>query len=133
MEALFTPQSTRLLQALVLSGKRPDGLLFGHRRGDTLIITEILPTGGGFFSRLDNLWAIDDLTEGGLLGFFTFSDSPSKAKKLLAPWACGKIFLRINQGEQGEAEYEGARIEFESVFSLREIKIVFPDEEGEYQ
>ena len=127
MEVLFTPQSARLVKALILSGKKPDGILFGHLQGNTFFITGVLPTGGGFFNRLENLWAVDDLYEGRLLGFFTFSERENKIKKILAPWAAGKILLHINRQEDGSAGLKASLIEFKDIFFLREIKIQFPD------
>ena len=127
MEILFTPQSSRLVKALILSGKKPDGILFGHRQGNTFFITDILPTGGGFFTKLENLWAVDDLYNGRLLGFFTFSAGENKTKKIMAPWACGKIFLHINGQEDGSASLKASLVEFEKSFFLREIKIQFPN------
>lgn len=127
MEALFTPQSARLIKALILSGKKPDGILFGERRKDTFIITEILPTARGFFNRLENLWAIDDLYDGRLLGFFSFSSGEAKIKKVKAPWACGKMFLLIDLQEDGRADYWAARVEFDRNFYLKEIKFRFPN------
>jgi hypothetical protein len=127
MEAQFTPQSARLLKALILSGKKPDGLLFGHRQGDAFIITDILPTGGGFFNTLENLWAIDNLYEGRFLGFFTFSAGEEKVKRIMAPWAFGKILLRIGRQGDGAAGLTAAKVEFEDIFFLREIKIHSPN------
>jgi hypothetical protein len=125
MEALLTPRSARHIKALILSGKKPDGLLFGLCRGDTFIITEILPTAGGFFNRLENLWEIDDLYDGRLLGFFSFSPGQTKEKKIRAPWACGKMFLLVIRNEDGTASFRATRVEFDDDFSLKEIKIRF--------
>ena len=72
-----------------------------------------------------NLWEIDDLYDGRLLGFFSFSPGQTKEKKIRAPWACGKMFLLVIRNEDGTASFRATRVEFDDDFSLKEIKIRF--------
>ncbi len=49
----------------------------------------------GFFPSLKKYQELDQLFDGKLLGFFSFNPDEKKVKKILAPYACVKLFLKI--------------------------------------
>jgi hypothetical protein len=66
---------------------------------------------------------MDQLFDGKLLGFFSFNTDEKNVNKILAPYACGKLFLKIILNEQKKMTIQPYVIDYENVFFLFPIKL----------
>ena len=98
MDAYLSQEACQSLNVinLISSSSISDGLLIGHKRGPRFFVEKILPSPPGFFPSLKKYHELDQLFNGKLLGFFSFNPDEKKIKKILAPFACGKLFLKIS-------------------------------------
>jgi hypothetical protein len=125
MDAYLSREARQSLTALrlVSSNATPDGLLLGHKRGHRFFVEKILPSLEGFFPSLKKYQELDELYEGKLLGFFSFHPDEKKIKKILAPFACQKLFLEINLNTQKEMAIKPHVIDYDKDFFLVPIKL----------
>jgi len=103
---------------LISSSSISDGLLIGHKRGHRFFVEKILPSLPGFFPSLKKYHELDQFFNGKLLGFFSFNPDEKKIKKILAPFACGKLFLEISSNQQRKITIKSYVIDYENEFFL---------------
>ena len=120
MDAYLSEETYQSLAALILISARSssDGLLIGHKRGHRFFVEKILPSLPGFFPSLKKYHELDQFFNGKLLGFFSFNPDEKKIKKILAPFACGKLFLEINLSRQKKMTIKSYVIDYENEFFL---------------
>ncbi len=120
MDAYLSEETYQSLAALILISARSssDGFLIGHKRGHRFFVEKIFPSTPGFFSSLKKYHELDQLFNGKLLGFFSFNPDEKKIKKLLASFACGKLFLEINLSRQKKMTIKSYVIDYENEFFL---------------
>jgi len=125
MDAYLSGEASLFLKALNLASPRPkaEGFLIGHKRGQRYFVERVLPSQQGFFSRFENLYALDKLFEGKLIGFFTFQASKKKMKKILVPFAFGKLFLDIHLKQSKQMAIRPYVIDFANSFFLSPIRL----------
>jgi hypothetical protein len=125
MDAYLSQEAYQSLTALNLisSSSSSDGLLIGHKRGHRFFVEKIFPSLPGFFPSLKKYHALDQLFNGKLLGFFSFSPGENKIKKILAPFACGKLFLEISSNQQKKMTIKSYVIDYENEFLLLPVKL----------
>ncbi|NIM57891.1 MAG: hypothetical protein GTO16_02970 [Candidatus Aminicenantes bacterium] len=110
-------QSLKVIN-LISSSSNSDGLLVGHRRGHRFFVEKILPSLPGFFPSLKKYHELDQFLNGKLLGFYSFNPEEEKIKKILAPFACGKLFLKISSNQQKKMTVKSYVIDYENEFFL---------------
>jgi len=125
MDAYLSQEAYQSLAALILisSSSNSDGLLIGHKRGHRFFVEKIFPSLPGFFPSLKKYHELDQLFNGKLLGFFSFKPDEKKIKKILAPFACGKLFLEINLIQQKKMAIKSYVIDYENEFFLLPVKL----------
>ena len=133
MEAVFTKEAALMLEGLLAAGANTNGFLIGRIQGNSCYITELLPTGRVFTTRLERIVAVDDLYDGHLQGVFVFGDEQRNNKRFLAPWGFGKILVTILQDADGTASVKASLVDFDKDFFLKDIKIhtPFKEKQGE--
>ena len=102
MDAYLSREACQSLEALTLigSGANSDGLLIGHRRGHRYFVEKIFPALKGFSSFPQKYFELDKIFEGRLIGFFSMKPEERRIKKILAPFAYGKLFLKVHRKEK---------------------------------
>jgi len=125
MDAYLSREAYQSLKALTIisSSSKSDGFLIGHKRGYRFFVEKILPSMPGYFPSLEKYQELDQLLDGKLLGFFSFKPDEKKIKKILAPFACGKLLLKITPGQQNKLTIQPYVIDFEKEFFLLPIKL----------
>lgn len=123
MDAYLSQEAYQSLTALSLisSSSNSDGILIGHKRGHRYFIEKILPTLKGFFPSIEKYFVMNQLFDDKLLGFFSFEPDEKKIKKILAPFACGKLFLRIHLNKSKKMTIKPFIINYEKDFFLSPI------------
>ena len=64
----------------------------------------------------------NQILEDKFLGFFTFHTNDKKIKKILAPFACGKLYLEIYLDKKNNMEFKSYVVDFKGYFFLSPIK-----------
>lgn len=125
MDAYLSQEAYQSLAALILISSRSnsDGLLIGHKRGHRFFVEKIFPSLPGFFPSLKKYHELDQLFNGKLLGFFSFEPDEKKIKKILAPFACGKLFLEINLSKQKKMTVKSYVIDYKNEFFLLPVEL----------
>lgn len=120
MDAYLSQEAYQSLTALNLisSSSSSDGLLIGHKRGHRFFVEKIFPSLPGFFPSLKKYHELDQLFNGKLLGFFSFNPDEKKIKKILAPFACGKLFLEISSNQQKKMTIKSYVVDYDNEFFL---------------
>ncbi len=120
MDSYLSQEAYKSLSALkiISSSSSSDGLLIGHKRGHRFFVEKILPSLPGFFPSLKKYHELDQLLNGKLLGFFSFKPDERKLKRILAPFACGKLFLEISSNKQKKMTIKSFVIDYENEFFL---------------
>ncbi len=108
---------------MISSSSSSDGLLIGHRRGHRFFVEKIFPSAPGFFPSLKKYHELDQFFKGKLLGFFSFNPDEKKIKKILSPFACGKLFLEISSNQQKKMTIKSYVIDYENEFFLLPVKL----------
>ncbi|MFC2165925.1 hypothetical protein ACFLT2_13135 [Acidobacteriota bacterium] len=123
MDAYISADARQLIHAQILMGARIDGFLLGHKRGHRLFVEEILPTQRGFFSSLEKYISLNTLLNERIIGFFSFNPEESTTRKILAPFAQGKLFLDITPRDSKKLDIKSYTIDFDERFYFSPIKI----------
>jgi hypothetical protein len=123
MDAYISAEVRQFLRAQIILGSRIDGLLLGHRRGHRLFVEEILPTQRGFFPSLEKYFALNRHLNDRIIGFFSFSPEKNTTRKILAPFAQGKLFLDITPRDSQKMDIKSYTVDFDERFYLSPIKL----------
>ncbi len=128
MDVYFSPDAYNHLKAhtLVVKPNTADGLVIGHRRGPAFFVENFLPTSKGFFPSEEKYHSLRDLFHDKLIGFFTFFPDEKKAKKILAPFACGKLYLEVSTDKAKRLSIKPFLIEYEKGFMLSPLRCKKP-------
>ena len=125
MDAFLSKEAFQMLLALSLisSTSNSDGLLIGHKRGHRFFVEKIFSSSKGFFPSLKKYYSINKAFDKKILGFFSFQTDDKKVKKILAPFAYGKLFLQININKQKKMAFKSYIIDYEKEFFLSPIQL----------
>jgi hypothetical protein len=120
MDAYLSQEAYQSLNAinLISSSSGSDGLVIGHKRGHRFFVEKIFPSVPGFFPSLKKYHELDQLFNGKLLGFFSFRPEEKIIRKILAPFACGKLFLEISSNQQKKITIKSYVVDYENEFFL---------------
>ena len=129
MDAYLSQEAYQSLNVinLISSSSSSDGLLIGHKRGHRFFVEKIFPSTPGFFPSLKKYHELDQLFNGKLLGFFSFNPNEKKIKKILAPFACGKLFLEISSNQQKKMTIKSYVVDYENEFFLLPVGLTSHD------
>lgn len=132
MDVYFSPESFNHLkaQAKITASAAADGLVLGHRRGPAFFVEKIFPTSRGFFSSKAKYHAIQNLYRDKLIGFFTFSPDEKKKGKILAPFACGKLYIEVCADTEKRLSIRPFLIDYEEGFFLSPLRCKKPPAKG---
>lgn len=124
MDAYLSREAYKSLEALNLVAPHasPDGLLIGHKRGHRYFVEKVFPALKGFSSLPHSYFDLDQLFEGELIGFFSLNPEEKRIKKILAPFAYGKLFLKIYL-ENKRITIQSFIIDYEEEFCLSPIQL----------
>ncbi len=125
MDAYLSREVLLHLQALglVSNSSSSEGILLGHKRGHRYFVEKVLPTQRGFFASLKKYFDLDQLLDGKIIGFYSFQPEQKRAKKILAPFAYGKLFLEVHPASKRSVEIKSFIIDFDDAFFLSPVKI----------
>jgi len=125
VDAFISREAYQALQALnlIFPGSSSEGLLIGHKRGGQFFVEKIFPSLAGFFPSLEKYNQLDQLFEGRLIGFFSFKPEEKKVKKILVPFACGKLFLKLIPKGEKKLNIQSFVIDYEKKFFLAPIQL----------
>lgn len=132
MYVYFSPDAYTHLKArsLVTKPAAADGLIFGHKRGPAFFVEEILPTCKGFFSSTKKYRDLQNLYRQKVIGFFTFSPDDKKTKKIMAPFACGKLYIEVESRINSRLDIKPFLIDYEKNFFLSPLRCKKPPVKG---
>jgi len=125
MDAYLSKEAYQTLAALSLisSESNSDGLLIGHKRGHRYFVEKIFPTLKGFFPSREKYFAMNKLFEEKILGFYSFAKDEKKNKKILTPFAHGKLILQIRLNKNKKMTIKSYVIDYENEFFLSPIHL----------
>jgi len=125
MDVYISLEAYKMLStfSFVLSEFNANGLLLGHKRGHRFFVEKIFPTCKGFFSSLDSYLDIEKKYGDKILGFFTLGNEEGKTKKILVPYAYGKIFLEITPNKKKNLSFKSYIIDYDNKFFLSYIPL----------
>ncbi|MBN1222053.1 MAG: hypothetical protein JXB23_02300 [Candidatus Aminicenantes bacterium] len=123
MDAYLTKDVRQFLDALNLMDSKSDGFLIGHKRGHRLFVEKLLATHTNFFPSLEKVIALDNLFDKKIIGFFSFDPDEKKVKKILTPFAYGKLYLEIRTQGHKTLEIAPYIIDHDETFVLKKIKL----------
>jgi hypothetical protein len=125
MDAYLSREALLHLQALNLASpsSRPEGLLLGHKRGHRYFVEKVFPTQRGFFTSLKKHFDLDQLFDGKIIGFYSFQPEQKKMKKILAPFAYGKLFLEVHAASEKKVDIKSFIIDFDKKFFLSPVRL----------
>jgi hypothetical protein len=125
MEVLLSEEANKSFSALqcCLTRTNTDGFLIGHKRGGLFFVEKIFPSPSGFFPTLHKYFEIQKQLDDKILGFYSYQTSESKLKKILAPVAYGKIFLRFDRDKNHRWAIKSFAIEYQEDFFLLPIDL----------
>ncbi|TET26344.1 MAG: hypothetical protein E3J76_00410 [Candidatus Aminicenantes bacterium] len=125
MDAFLSKEALQMLLALSLisSTSNSDGLLIGHKRGHRFFVEKIFSSSKGFFPSLKKYYSLNQAFDKKILGFYSFQTDDKKVKKILAPFAYGKLFLQININKQKKMAFKSYIIDYEKEFFLSPIQL----------
>lgn len=131
MEIFFTEEAMKAFSVLrySLSNTNTDGYLIGHKRGNLFFIEKLFPSRIGFFSSHKEFFAVKEMFDDKILGFFSFRMTESKMNKILSPVAYGKILVRFDRNKKERWIIKAFSVEHEKDFFLLPIDLK-PHNEG---
>ena len=126
MDAYLLEEALQSLKALgtIATKSNSDGFLIGHIRGHRFFIEKIFPTQKGFFPSFDKYLSLNQIFEDRLIGFFTFFPEEKKMKKILAPFAYGKILIQMNIDRKNRIAFKPFLIDYKKKFYLSPIRLI---------
>ncbi len=131
MDAYLSREAHHFFRGLNLTSPKPsqDGILIGHKRGHRFFVEKVFPA-KGFYSSLENYFALDKHFEGKLIGFFTYEADEKKKRKILLPFAYGQLFLDIRLTRKKKMAIKSYVIDYKKDFFLSPIDLKLSKSEG---
>jgi hypothetical protein len=128
VDVFLTDDAERSLKALsLLSVAGQCGYLIGHRRGPRVYVESVIPAGKGHTFPVEQFHLLDTIYDGRTVGFFFFGGERSAEKRILQPFAYGKIVLEVRPGGRRAPALKAFSVEFEGRFTLSPVPLAsFP-------
>ncbi|MBN1272472.1 MAG: hypothetical protein JXB26_09390 [Candidatus Aminicenantes bacterium] len=124
MDVTISREARESFSILNISGSLPQasGFLLGHKRGHRFYIEKILNTGKDLSSLISRFYEVDRLCDGLIVGFFTSLPDQNTLNKVLAPFSCGMLLVKVIPQEKKPA-IEAYMIDYEGEFILTPLPI----------
>lgn len=128
MDVYFAPEAYKHFQALglIVTSQNADGLIIGHKRGQSFFVEHVLSTTRGFFPSLEKYFSLNILFKNKLIGFYSFRSDEKKIKKILAPFACGKLYLDIQVNPSKPLVIKPSFVDYGEDFFLSPLRLKPP-------
>lgn len=125
MDAYLSQEAYQALEALSLLAPRKDfsGLLLGHKRGHRYFVERALPALGGTLISPQKYFDLDRILDGKIIGFFAAKTKDHKTKKILAPFAYGKLFLEVQLPRKATIKVKPFVIDYAEDFFFAPIRL----------
>ena len=125
MDAYLSREAYQAFKALnlIAPNSNSEGLLIGHKRGHRYFVEGVFPIQRGSFSSPQKYFDLDALFDGKLIGFFSFNRDERTIKKILAPFAFGKLFLEVHPSSQKKMSIKSFVIDYKDEFFLSPIRL----------
>ncbi len=125
MDAYLSREAYQALEGLNLlaPGSNSEGLLIGHKRGHRYIVEYVFPTPGASSISPDKYFNLDQLFDGKIIGFFMIKPEEKRIKRILAPFAYGKLFLEVDLTSQKKTALKSFIVDYTDDFFLSPIQI----------
>lgn len=122
MDVCPTEDAGRCLKALsLLSPSGQCGYLIGHRRGPRIYIESVIPAGKAHPFSVEQFRLLDAVFEGRTVGFFFMGCERSAEKRILQPFAYGKIVLKVRPTGRLAAGMKAFSVEYDGRFRLSPV------------
>lgn len=105
-------------QAVEIAGRRPAGLLLGHRRGGRFFVEKIYPCSFGPFPSTQKYQALDGIFDGKIIGFYSSGRSAAAAAGKLPPFSYNKLYLEFDLHPKKGLILRPAVVEYSDSFCL---------------
>jgi hypothetical protein len=107
----------------LLSESKQCGYLIGHRRGPRVYVEAIMPAGKGHAFPVEQFHLLDDIYDGRTVGFFFFGGGRRAERRILQPFAYGKIVLEaLPRGRRAPA-LKAFSVEYDGRFTLSPVPL----------
>ncbi|MFC2160261.1 hypothetical protein ACFLRX_01265 [Acidobacteriota bacterium] len=128
MDVYFSPEAIQTLEAkkIITTQQNSDGIILGHKRGKSYFVEKIVSTTKGFFPSLEKYFSLNVIYKDRIVGFYSFFTEENKTRKILAPFAHGKLYLDISIAKSKTLKIKPYSIEFEKVFFFSPLKLTMP-------
>jgi len=125
MEVFLSKEASQSFSALQcgLPNMNTDGFLIGHKRGNMFFVEKILPSSKGFFSSPQKYFKLKKRLGDKILGFYSFQMNERQLKKILTPFAYGKIFIHLDLDITDRLEIKPFAIEHDQNFFLQPLNL----------
>lgn len=123
MDVYLSSDATRSLKGLYLLLSHSNGFLIGHKRGQRFYVEKISPAGEDISLIAEEYSELSQIYENKIIGFFSFSSNETKIKKILEPFAYGKLFLEICSDKENKMRIKPFTVEYKNEFFLSKIKL----------
>jgi hypothetical protein len=125
MDVYFSHEAFRTLEAqkIIITHQNSDGIILGHKRGQSFFVEKIVSTTKGFFPSLEKYYSLNTIYKNSIVGFFSFFSEEKKTKKILAPFAHGKLYLDIRITESDTLQIKPYSIEYDNTFFFSPLKL----------
>jgi len=125
MQVFLSKEASHSITALqcYLPNANTYGFLIGHKRGNMFFVEKILPSPKGFFPSPQKYFQLKKKLDDKILGFYSFRANDTQLKKILTPFAYGKIFLSLDLDKSDRLEIKPFAIEHDQNFFLQPIKL----------
>jgi hypothetical protein len=124
VDVFLTDDAERSLKALsLLSESGQCGYLIGHRRGPRVYVEAIIPAGKGHSFPIEQFHLLDDVYDGRTVGFFFFGGGRRAERRILQPFAYGKIVLEARPGGRRAPALKAFSVEYDGRFTLSPVPL----------
>lgn len=125
MDAYLSREAYQTLEALSLLAPRKNfsGLLLGHKRGHRYFVERALPTLDGTLISPQDYFDLDRILDGKIIGFFAAQAEEYKTKRVLAPFAYGKLFLEVELSKKTTIKVKPYVIDYAEDFFFAPIRL----------
>lgn len=121
MELIILQDARKELSLRVRVSQPAQGYLLGRQTGPGLFVEKIFCLPWRELLRPEIFFLVEKNHSLDILGVFSLKSHPPLEKKLLQPLFCGKIFLRLESGANGELSPRIKQIEFDRQFYFKSL------------
>lgn len=125
MNVYFSREALTTLEAhkIISTQQNSDGIIIGHKHGQSFFVERIVSTTKGFFPSLEKFYSLNTIYRDNIVGFYSFFSEEKKTKKILAPYAHGKLYLDILITKSNTLKIKPYSIEYDNKFFLSPLKL----------